>query len=116
MWRTAQPAELIFRPVVTFPKQANPAVLGLSGAAKPVPVPPPLTRAPLGSRCVSVLDQLGSLVVRGGAQISVPPPALALLLFFILQSPLPGQAGGRGEGQCSPGRSPGSLDPQSPSP
>ena len=77
---------------------------------------PALTRAPLGSRCVSVLGEPGGLVVQDGAQIPVPPPALALLLFFILQSPLPGQAGGEGRGSEQPRpepRIPGSPDPQS---
>lgn len=74
---------------------------------------PSLTQAPLGSWCVSVLGGLGGLIVCGGAQIPVPPAALTLLFLLILQSPLPGQAGGGGreEGKkVSAAQTPGSPD------
>lgn len=48
---------------------------------------------PAGS-WAGVFDRAGRFLIRGcgGQQVPVPSPALSLLLFLILQGPLPGQA------------------------
>lgn len=52
-------------------------------------------RVPLSSLLVSILGEPGNLILRGGAQVAVSPPAFTFLLLLILQSPLPSQARGR---------------------
>lgn len=87
-------------PYVVCRGQLHPFWSPGTGNRRPPP-PPSATRAPPGSRRVSILGGLGSLVVRGGAQVPVSPPALALLLLLILEGPLPGQAAGRQGGTIS---------------